>query len=150
MATVSALLDTNVLIYATVTEDPRYPIARALLLGEQSPAGGELFISVQNLAEMWPNLTGPKLNPPDSPAVARAKIESIARLPHLTVLPVDWDTVRHATQLCEERNVRRQDYFDMQLVAVMRQHRIRRIYTENAADFKGLDGIEAVNPFAKA
>ena len=66
------------------------------------------------------------------------------------MLPVDWDTVRHATQLCEERNVRRQDYFDMQLVAVMRQHRIRRIYTENAADFKGLDGIEAVNPFAKA
>lgn len=117
-------------------------------LHEGRPAAGELFVCVQNLAEMWLNLAGPKLNPPDSPAVARAKLESVARLPHLTVLPIDWDTVRIATQRCKERNVRRQDYFDMQLVAVMRQHRIRRIHTENAGDFKGIDAIEAVNPFA--
>ena len=144
----SALLDTNVLIYATLDADPRHATALDLVMGRGEAAGSRLFVSAQNLAEMWPNLTGPKLRPPDPPETARAKIESIARLPHLTVLPVDWETVALATRLCVELSVTRQRYFDMQIAAVMRQHGIRRIFTENAADFAGIAEIEVVNPFA--
>ena len=40
------------------------------------------------------------------------------------------------------------DYLDVQTAAVMRQNGIRRIFTENVADFTGIEGIEVVNPFA--
>ena len=43
------LIDTNVLIYATLEDDPRFARSRRLLL---SPGDGERFVSVQNLAEM--------------------------------------------------------------------------------------------------
>lgn len=63
------LVDTNVLIYATLMGDSRHGVAREILALRHHPEV-ELFISVQNLAEMYPNLTGPKNQPPDSPAVA--------------------------------------------------------------------------------
>jgi predicted nucleic acid-binding protein len=59
------LVDTNVLIYATLAVDPRHEKSReALALRHRAEV--ELFVSVQNLAEMYPNLTGPKNQPPDS------------------------------------------------------------------------------------
>ena len=68
------LIDTNVLVYATLRDDPRYQQSR-----EQLVAGeGERYVSVQNLAEMYPNLTGPKMQKPDPPEVARAKIQSVS------------------------------------------------------------------------
>jgi predicted nucleic acid-binding protein len=81
------LVDTNVLIYATLAGDSRHGIAREVLALRHRPEV-ELFISVQNLAEMYPNLTGPKNQPSDSPTVAREKILSISGLRGLTVLPL--------------------------------------------------------------
>ena len=52
-----------------------------------------MFVSVQNLAEMYPNLTGPKNQPPDSPVMARDKIRSLSRLRGLTVLPLTLESV---------------------------------------------------------
>jgi predicted nucleic acid-binding protein len=86
--------------------------------------------------------------PPDSPATARAKIDAIARLPYLTVLPIDRETVALATAVSVEKGVTRQAYYDMQIVGTMRQYGIALIFTENAADFVGVEGVEAVNPFA--
>ena len=57
------LVDTNVLIYATLAGDPRHGCAREVLaLRHRDDV--ELCVSVQNLAEMFPNLTGPKTNRP--------------------------------------------------------------------------------------
>jgi hypothetical protein len=107
----------------------------------------ELFISVQNLAEMYPNLTGPKNQPPDSPAVAREKILSISGLRGLTVLPLTLETTRHALDLCIDGAVIRQNYFDRQLAALMIREAIPTILTENISDFSGIHGINAINPF---
>jgi len=93
------LVDTNVLIYATLAGDPRHEIARQVLSLRHRPEA-KLFVSVQNLAEMYPNLTGPKNQPPDSPAVAREKILSLSRLRGLTVLPLTLETTRGALDLC--------------------------------------------------
>lgn len=140
------LVDTNVLIYATLSQDRRN--LRALeVLGWRDRADVELFVSVQNLAEMYPNLTGPKTTPPDSPELARRKIESIAGLAGVTILPVTWETIREALELCERYGVRRQRYFDLQLVALMLRHGIGTVITENVADFAAVDGIRVVNPF---
>lgn len=72
------LLDTNILIYATLENDPRFERSRELLL---SAGPDEPYISVQNLAEKDPDLTGPKMEPPDTPAVARAKSSPSLRCP---------------------------------------------------------------------
>lgn len=141
------LVDTNVLIYATLAGDPRHGAARQALALRHRPEV-ELFVSVQNLAEMYPNLTGPKNQPPDSPALAREKILSLSRLRGLSVLPLTLETTRHALDLCVEGNVTRQNYFDRQLAALMLREAIPVILTENVGDFSGIAGITALNPFA--
>jgi predicted nucleic acid-binding protein len=141
------LVDTNVLIYATLSADPRHARAREVL-SLRRRTGVELFVSVQNLAEMYPNLTGPKNQPPDDPALAREKIRSIARLRGLTVLPLTLESIHHALDLCVAGGVTRQSYFDRQLAALMLREGIPVILTENDGDFAGIEGITALNPFA--
>jgi len=141
------LVDTNVLIYATLAADPRHHRAQEMLALRNRPEL-ELFISVQNLAEMYPNLTGPKNQPPDSPALARQKIQSISRLRGLTVLPLTLDGVHRALDLCVTGGITRQKYFDQQLAALMLRENIPVILTENDKDFSNIEGIIAINPFA--
>lgn len=141
------LVDTNVLIYATLAADPRHERAQ-FVLKQRSRADVDMFVSVQNLAEIYPNLTGPKNNPPDNPALAHDKIRSLARLRGLTVLPLTLDTTLRALDLCAEAGVTRQDYFDAQLAALMLRQGIPVIVTENTADFCKFPGIRAINPFA--
>ncbi|MGA2480867.1 MAG: PIN domain-containing protein [Spirochaetia bacterium] len=140
------LIDTNVLIYATLEDDPRSEQSRALLLAQ---GGKERYTSVQNLAEMYPNLTGPRMERPDDPAVARAKILSIASLPSLQVLPLTGDVQNVAMEICEKHGITRQRYYDAQIAATMVVHGIRTLLTENVADFEGMTEIRAVNPFSK-
>jgi predicted nucleic acid-binding protein len=140
------LVDTNVLIYATLAGDARHERARAVL-DLRFREGLELCVSVQNLAEMYPNLTGPKNNPPDSPELARAKIDSIAGLDSLAVLPLSLSITRRALRLCETYSIRRQQYFDMQLAGTMFEEGIGVLLTENVKDFKPIEGVRAINPF---
>jgi len=142
------LIDTNVLIYATLTSDPRHVRAKEVL-SLRHRTGVELFVSVQNLAEMYPNLTGPKNQPPDDPVQARAKIQSLSRLRGVNVLPLTLESVHGALDLCVTGNISRQKYFDRQIAAVMLREGIPVILTENIADFEGIDGITPLNPFAK-
>lgn len=141
------LVDTNVLIYATLAADPRHQRAQEVL-ALRNRVGLEMFISVQNLAEMYPNLTGPKNQPPDSPALAREKIQAISRLRGLTVLPLTLDSVHRALDLCVTAGISRQKYFDQQLAALMLREDIPVILTENDKDFSSIKGITPINPFA--
>jgi predicted nucleic acid-binding protein len=139
------LIDTNVLIYATLEDDPRSSRSRELL---SSPGDGERFVSVQNLAEMYPNLTGPRMEQPDSPGTARAKIQSIASLPTIQVLPLTGDVQAVAMELCEKHGITKQRYYDAQLVATMIVHGIGTLVTENARDFAAMTEIQARDPFS--
>lgn len=140
------LVDTNVLIYATLSGDPRCKKAHAVLELRKNK-DNKLFISAQNLAEMYPNLTGPKTKPSDLPAVARKKITKIAFLDHVTVLPVTAGVVEKALELCQKYGITKQKFFDMQLVALMILENIPVIITENVRDFSGIKEIKAINPF---
>jgi predicted nucleic acid-binding protein len=140
------LIDTNVLIYATLVADPRHERARAVL-AQRHRSDVEMFVSVQNLAEMNPNLTGPKTQPPDSPELARKKITSLARLRGLTVLPMTPDAVYSALDLCVAAGITRQAYFDRQLAALMIKEKIPVIITENVSDFQDIEGVKPLNPF---
>jgi predicted nucleic acid-binding protein len=140
------LVDTNVLIYATLAADPRHQCAKEVLALRHRPEI-EMFISVQNLAEMYPNLTGPKNHPPDPPVLAREKIRSLSRLRGLNVLPLTLESVHHALDLCVVGNITRQNYFDRQLAALMLRESIPTILTENTKDFEGIEGITPITPF---
>lgn len=142
----SVLLDTNVLIYSTLLRDSRCERANEML-ALRKKEGLDVHISVQNLSEMYPNLTGPKNQPPDSPGLARRKIESIAELSGLVIHAPTCDTMRLALELCERYDVRRQRFSDMQLAALILQQGIGWIFTENARDFSGIEGLQAWNPF---
>jgi predicted nucleic acid-binding protein len=50
--------------------------------------------------------------------------------------------------LLDSRSVRSGKIIDISLVATMLDNGVRRIYTENIDDFKGIDGIDAINPFS--
>ena len=140
------LVDSNVLIYATLRNDSRYAKACEVLEARRLP-GREMFISAQNLAEMYPNLTGPKTCPPDSPELARKKIASIASMDRCTVLPVTRSVVEKTLELCDLHQITRQRYFDFQLVALMELEGIPTIVTENEKDFLSIQGINVINPF---
>lgn len=142
------LVDSNVLIYATLRGDVRHQKALEILDLRQR-VEVEMCVSVQNLAEMYPNLTGPRNNPPDSPEVARAKIDSIASLDRLTVFPLTLSITRRALQLCTAHSICRQRYFDMQLAATMLEEGIGTLFTENVKDFERIKGIRAINPFLR-
>lgn len=142
----SVLVDTNVLIYATLEADPRHAQAREVLSLRLSPTI-QLCVSVQNLAEMYPNLTSPQNSLTDSPEIARRKIESIAGLEGMTVWPLSLSITRRALSLCQDFNISRQRYFDMQLTATMLEEGIGTVLTENSKDFEGIDEIRVVNPF---
>jgi predicted nucleic acid-binding protein len=107
-----------------------------------------MFISVQNLAEMYPNITGPQNQPPDSPTIAGDKILSISRLRGLTVLPLTLEGIHHALDLCVEGGVTRQSYFDRQLAALMLREKIPFIITENVKDFMSIEGVTPIIPFS--
>lgn len=142
------LIDTNVLIYATLSGDPRHAMALEVLEARLTGAS-KACISTQNLAEMYPNLTGPKTQPSDSPAVAREKIRAIGSLPRLEVLSVTRGIVETTLRLCAERGIVRQRYFDAQIVATMLENHVQTIVTENDRDFEGFEFLRVVNPFAK-
>ncbi len=50
--------------------------------------------------------------------------------------------------MIRETKIVRQHYFDRQLAALMIQESIPLILTENEKDFKEIDGITPINPFA--
>jgi predicted nucleic acid-binding protein len=140
------LLDSNILLYATFSGDRRHSAA-AKLFDRARDGDFQAVISVQNLAEMYPNLTGPKRKPPDSPEIARLKIDSIARLRFVEVLPVTEEVLFVALGLCERHGVTRQDYFDMQLAATMLVYHVPTLITENSSDFPDIPGIAVIDPF---
>jgi len=84
------LLDTNVLIYATLESDARFKISQTILL---SSSQAQLFVSTQNLAELYPNLTGPKMQNPDRPEIARAS--------SITLLNVRFSAIEYFLALCK-------------------------------------------------
>ncbi len=142
------LIDTNILIYSTLKNDTRYQTAQSILL-ENTEYSGYKYTTTQNLGEMYPNLTGPKMSEPDDPVLAREKIESIAALPDVTVLPLTNDIVSLALELSQKYGIRRQKYFDMQIAAFMLRYSIPLLITENTKDFEGIENIIPVNPFLK-
>lgn len=142
----SATIDANILVYAANEDDDAH--APALELVERLGAGREI------LYLFWPTVmaflriaTHPSIFP--SPLSSRAAVETIGDLiarPHVRSpgeIGGFWETYLDASG----RQARSDGVPDTHLVALMRQHGVRVIYTRDRA-FRRFDGIEVSDPLA--
>jgi uncharacterized protein len=142
----SATVDTNVLLYAANDDDETHLASRELL--ERLAGGPDL------LYLFWPTIMGflristnPAVFPdPLPPDQATAAIADLIDRPNVRT-PSEregfWDLYR----LTADPQTRGNHVPDVHLVALMRQHGVKVIYTRDR-DFRRYDGIEPRDPFA--
>ncbi len=141
----SYAVDVNLLLYASDASSPFSRRARAFL--EECAAGPEV------LCFAWPTLTAymrlsthPAIfATPLSPEDAEANVESLLALPHVRVLAEQerfWDVYRGITK---DLAVRGNDVPDAHLAALLRQHDVPTLYT-NDRDFRKYPFLKVVNP----
>ncbi len=85
---------------------------------------------------------------PLSPDTAKANIEALLALPHVRVLSEDDGFWRHFTDVTRSIPVRGNLVPDAHLVALLRQHGVRVLYTSDT-DFKKFAAVEARDPFGR-
>ena len=142
----SVTVDTNVLVYASNTDDPLHDRAEELV--RRLAAGPDLAYL------FWPTLLGyvrvvthPAILPrPLAPRDAMHNVEALLDRPHVRTpgeQPGFWPFYRAAAG----EQARGNDVPDAHLAALMRQHGVRVIYTRDRG-FRRFDGIEPRDPFA--
>jgi toxin-antitoxin system PIN domain toxin len=143
----SYAVDVNILLYASDASNPRAKPARAFL--KECAAGPEV------LCLAWPTLVGylrlathpAVFAAPLSPDDAVSNVESLLRLPHARVLSEKegfWDVYREVTRGLA---VRGNDVPDAHLAALLRQHDVPTLYT-NDRDFRKYPFLKVLDPFA--
>jgi len=130
-------LDTNILVYAHDSRDPRkQAIAGALV--EDLDEGALLWqVACEFLA------ASRKLEPLGY-GIAHAwqdlqDLQSVWQ----TILP-SWNTLGRAQSLCQRYSI---SYWDALLLSACQEAGIARLYSEDLEAHNGLDGLEIVNPF---
>lgn len=139
-----ALLDANVLVYATVPTAPQYSAAQRVCAG--ALAGRvDACVTVQTLLELFATVTNAKRvkrpRPADIAWVEVAKYASM--LPVLTPPP---DLIDRVRALAEPLGIVAQDVFDVQIAATMLANGVSRVYTYDAGVLGRVPGITVVTP----
>jgi toxin-antitoxin system PIN domain toxin len=142
----SATVDANVLIYASNTADPLYEPAVELV--RRLADGPELVYL------FWPTLmaylrivTHPAILPrPLGPRDAMRNVEALLDRPHVRA-PGEADGFWPIFRAAAGDRLRGNEVPDAHLVALMRQHGVRLVYSRDR-DFRRFDGIDARDPFA--
>jgi hypothetical protein len=143
----SATVEVNVLLYASDTSSDFHDAALEFL--GRKAAGPDI------LCLFWPTNMGylriathPAIfERPLEPDAATANVEALLALPHVRT-PGEterfWDVWREATRVLV---VRGNLVPDAHVVALMREHGVRDIWTRDR-DFRKFDGIRSLDPFA--
>ena len=141
------LLDTNILVCAAASKSPWH--AKAKELRDQAAAGEiEACVAAQVLAEFYAVVTDPRrLQPALTPSQARGEVQNYLSSRLRLILPKE-TTLARVLHMLGSRSIRGGKIFDLFLAATMFDNGVRTIYTENEGDFKGLPGIEVINPFS--
>jgi uncharacterized protein len=148
MSVEPALVDTNILVYATMSDSPHHAAASALMEQAQS-ADANLFVASQSLVEFYSVVTNRRrVTLPLSADRAIEAIECMLQLAGLVLLPYPQDVVTRWCELLRQKPVVGAEVFDVQLVATMLAHGIRRLYTLNVADFRQFSILEVLVPTA--
>ena len=139
-------IDTNILVYASDTGSA-FQHRAASFLADCSAAPDLFYLA-------WPTIIGYLristhsgiFSAPLTPQQARQNIQSLLDLPHVRTLGEDdgfWDVYRTVS---EAFAVRGNAVPDAHLAAILRQHGVETLFT-NDADFKRFPFLRVVNPF---
>lgn len=136
--TATIFFDTNVLIYAALTEPEdkaKKAVARKLLF--RTDAG----LSVQVLQEFYVQATRPTRPNCLSHTMACGLIEAWSRFP---VQPMTLEVLTAALEIKERHRL---SYWDSAIVAAALALGCRELYTEDMQDGQTIDGLRLINPF---
>jgi hypothetical protein len=141
-----SLLDTNVLVYAADESSPFFERSRNLL--KRGLAGEiEVCISLQNVSEFFAIVTDSKrVNSPRTRAEAIAEIKKYFQSKRIRKIYPGPETSEVMVDLLERYPVKKQEIFDLQLVATMLSNQVNRIHTFNRDDFIKFTEIEVIEP----
>ncbi len=139
--------DVNVLLYASDSSSPANGAARSFL--KQAAAGGDLFCLG------WPTVmsylriaTHPGIfSTPLTPAEALRNVDVLVALPHVRLLAEESGFLEVYREVTGSFPVRGNLVPDAHLVALLKQHGVRTLYTRDA-DFRKFPSLEARDPFA--
>lgn len=137
-----ALVDTNVLVYSTQSNEVEKKAAADREIAQLASAK-EMAISIQNLAE-FSRVLLEKVQPPDSKEKIIGYVEGFSN--YSEVLPYSPVTVKKAVDICSKHKIH---FFDALLAATMLENSVFEIITENTSDFEKVPGIRARNPFLR-
>ena len=142
-----ALVDTNVLVYAADTTSAFHESARQLrdrgFRGELS-----LVVTPQVLLEFFAVMTNPRrVTNPRSPQEAREEMAKYVQATSIGKIYPPADVMaRILGLLADHPEVRRQEIFDLALVATMLSNGVTRLYTYNQQHFTRFPEIEVLAP----
>jgi uncharacterized protein len=141
----SVTIDTNLLVYASNASDHAQPKARETL--------ARLVTGPEPLFLFWPVLLGyvrittqPSLPASQSFQAATRNIDRLLSAPTVRAVG-EADGFWQAFRATAGDWVRGRVVTDAHIVALMRQHGVRTIYTRDR-DFRRFDGIDPIDPFA--
>ncbi len=145
LSDVSYSIDVNLLLYASDEGSPFHSEARAFV--ESCATGTQLLcLSWTTLMAYLRIATHAAIfRAPLSPSEARHNIENLLALPHVRLLSEDegfWEVYVEATK---GMTVRGNLVPDAHLAALMKQHDVRTIYT-NDSDFRRFTFLDVRNP----
>ena len=143
----SFAVDVNVLLYASDTGSP-YAERAGDFLAERASSREVFCLAWPTILSYLRVITHPAiLANPLSPERAMDNVEALVRLPHVRLLSEEdgfWDVYR---ELARAVPVRGNLVPDAHLAALLRQHGIRTLYT-NDSDFRKFSFLDVRNPFA--
>jgi len=141
-----SLLDSNVIVYAADSSSPFHIPSRTL---RDKGFNGEISLCVcpQVLKEFFAVITNPKrVTTPITPAEAMAEVENYFRAEKILKIYPGADILARLIILFGKYEVKRQEIFDLQLVATMLSNDIKRLYTYNKEHFLRFTEIEVLTP----
>jgi len=134
-------LDTNVLLYAYDSSDPRKQVIAHELV--RKALAGEMLVSTQVLTEYAAVLLH-KMSPPAPAKHLRVILNALA--PIRVILP-DGDIVRRAVEAHAEYGVR---FYDGMIIAAAERGGCQKIFSEDFNAGQKYFGIVVENPFREA
>jgi len=140
-------VDTNVLVYAEITNSPHHSRAHKLL-SELAQGSAPWAIPWPCAYEFLRMVTHPKVyHPPVSVQTALQDLDSILASPSLSMLA---ETASHRAML--ERVVRQSGatgnlIHDAHIAALCFEHGVKELFTADR-DFTRFTGLKVINPFA--
>jgi predicted nucleic acid-binding protein len=139
------LLDTNILLRMSKTDDPHHPMISGALRA-LAAQGARLCFTSQTLGEFWNASTRPLAQ--NGFGLSTAETDRIAHVIErdFEFLPDSRDVHDHWRRLLVMHEVKGVQVHDARLAASMYVHDVTQLLTVNVRDFQRFTGLRAIHP----